>query len=544
MIKNELINSSINKDDFNKLFQEILDDPVKRRYACEKNIALFSLYYFSHYHLFEMPDFHSNMYKDLNFDEIVGAMWIMFRESAKTSLAKIGLIHTICYERKKFPIWVSYDQRKAASNLYDVALTLQTNQRIIDDFGQLFYERELDVDEEKQRFSKKKSVKEFITSNKIKVIAYSTGMNIRGEVYDSFRPDLIIMDDIENSKTVVSEAMTLEVTTFIDEMLAGTAPDCNFLVLANRLSFSGSIVYLEDKVKAEKNWVVRDIPVADIHGNILWPQKYVKTDKEAAEFNKNIVNPKERKVSLETKERIQGYTTYNREMLNTPLTDEEREIKLSWLQKIFKQEDIKDRVVNRYITIDVADSKARAKNDPDYTGTIIVDIDGEGNWYTQLVRAERLNSPELIDWIFYLWETYKPIKIGVEKKSLEDQVMPYIRQRSDEKQIFPVVVELKHGGVNKEDRIRGAVQGRLEHGKVYFKHNATDHTSNLKKQLYDFPKAKHDDLSDALAYIDQIGFRPFGQKKDEYKSSLHKEFYEYKRTQKQLTSVRSRILNL
>ncbi len=241
---NELINSSNekkifpdNKEDFRKLFEEILEDKEKRVYACRKNIALFSLYYFSHYHLFEMPDFHSDMYQDLNFDNLVGAMWIMYRESAKTSLGKIGLAHMICYERKKFIIWVSYDQRKASSNLYDVAFALQTNQKIIDDFGQLFFEKDMDIDEENHRFSKKKSVKEFITSNKIKVIAYSTGMNIRGEVYDSYRPDMIIMDDIENSKTVVSEAMTLEVTTFIDEMLSGSAPDCNFLILANRISF-------------------------------------------------------------------------------------------------------------------------------------------------------------------------------------------------------------------------------------------------------------------------------------------------------------------
>ena len=425
-----------------------------------------------------------------------------------------------------------------------MAFGLQTNQKILDDFGQLFYEREMEDDEEKQKFSKKKSVKEFITTNKIKVMAYSTGMNIRGEVYDSYRPDFILLDDIENSKTVTSEAMTLEVTTFIDEMLSGSAPDCNFLILANRISFSGSIVYLEDKVKQETDWVVRDIKAVDDDGNITWPEKYVHTDKEALIANEGTDDPKKRKVSLEKKERILGYTTYNREMLNTPLTDAEREIKLKWLQKEFEQAHIKGRTVNRYVTIDVADSKARGKNDPDYTATTVVDVDAQGNWYVQHASRRRMNSPELIDHIFYVWETYGPVKIGVEKKSLEDQVMPYVRDRSAEKGIYPVVVELRHGGTSKTDRIRGALQGRLQFGKIYFRKNSLDDTSQLKKELYDFPKGKHDDMADALHYIAQIAHRPFVQAEKKYSSELAKDFYEDRAKRKAKTSVRSRILNL
>ena len=543
-MKNEQESKNLSKNNTKALLAEIMNNPEKRKYACEKSIALFSLYYFSEFHHFEMPDFHKDMYEDLNFDGLIGALWVAYRESAKTSLAKIGLAHAICYNRKKFILWTSYDLKKASSNLFDIAFALQTNERILEDFGQLFYEPDMEIDEEKKKFSKKKSVSEFITVNRIKVKAYSTGTSIRGEVYNSYRPDLIILDDIENSKTIVSEAMTDEVINFMDEMLSGAAPDANFLLLANRLSNAGSVVYFEDKIKSEKNWRVRDIKVVDEAGNITWPQKYVFTDSEAEKINKGIDDPKKRVVSLEQKQRLLGYTTYNREMLNTPLTDEERQIKVAWLQEIFTDDEIKNKTCNRYVTIDVADSKARGKNDPDATGTTIVDIDAEGNWHVQLVKASHINSPELIDWIFYLWEMYKPVKIGVEKKSLEDQIMPYIRQRSEERQVFPVVVELKHGGVNKQDRIRGALQGRLQHKKIRFRKDAKDDTQKLKNQLYDFPKSKHDDLIDALAYIAQIGLRPFSYGKEEYKSMLHKDFYEHKRKEKSLISTRSKILNL
>ena len=346
-------------------------------------------------------------------------------------------------------------------------------------------------------------------------------------------------------KTVVSEVKTREVTEFFDELFTGLSGDAEVIISGNRLSNSGSIQYIEDKVKTEERWTVRDVPIVDKDNRLAWPDKYVFTDEQAKTVNATISDKKQRKISLEYLKRFNGATKYNREYMNTPMTDEEREIKLSWLQKEFTEEEVSKRLRNRYITIDVADSKAKAKNDPDYTSSTMVDWDFENNWYVQYANQQRMNAPELIDWIFYIWITYKPIKIGIEKKSLEDQVMPYIKQRSEETQIFPVVVELKHGGTRKEDRIRGALQGRLQYGKIKFKKGATDDTDKLKAQLFDFPKAKHDDLSDALAYIDQIGNRPLGAgSKESFMSPLDREFYNYRKSQGKAPSVKQTILKM
>jgi hypothetical protein len=65
---------------------------------------------------------------------------------------------------------------------------------------------------------------------------------------------------------------------------------------------------------------------------------------------------------------------------------------------------------------------------------------------------------------------------------------------------------LKHGGKRKEQRIIGALQGRFEAGKITFKENATDDTRVLQSELVDFPRGKNDDLIDALAYCEQLGF--------------------------------------
>jgi len=321
-----------------------------------------------------MPLFHKEMYDDLkemNYS-LIGALWEMFRESAKTTLAKIKIIHNICYKKKFFNIWASFDQKKAEANLFDITLELQTNKKIINDFGQLFY------GSGQEKKSEKKSIKEFITTNGIKVKAYSTGQSIRGEVFGEYRPDFIVLDDIETMKTIVSDARTKQVIDFIDELLAGASGDSNILVLANRLAEAGSVAYLEEKIKSLKDWKIRNIPVMDDLNNLIWPEKYCLTDKEANEYNSKIENKKERKISLETKKLLLGETVFNREMMNKPLTEDEREFKQIWFQNYYDPEAIKDRVRNRYIMIDIADTKdpkkSKMQGDPDYTGIIVLDI--------------------------------------------------------------------------------------------------------------------------------------------------------------------------
>ena len=348
-----------------------------------------------------------------------------------------------------------------------------------------------------EKKSKKKSIKEFITTNEVKVQAYSTGQSARGAVFGSYRPDFIVLDDIENDRTIVSEPKTEQVIHYIDELFAGLSGDANILVLGNRLTNSGSISYVENRFKGDIDFVIRDVPVM-IDDEITWPDKYVRTNTEAKIINKEIVDPKEQVISLEFKKKFLGETVYNREMMNQPLSDDMREIKWKWLQNYYTELDIKDRLRNRYITIDVADTKERdnrkVKGKIDYTGIVVVDWDIENYWYIKYAKRRRVNAPELIDEIFRLWEYYKPIKIGIEKKSFEDQIKPYIEQRSEETGIYPVVVELEHGGTHKVDRIRGALQGRLQAGKIKFLSDSNDNTEELRNELYDFPKAEYDDL--------------------------------------------------
>jgi len=62
---------------------------------------------------------------------------------------------------------------------------------------------------------------------------------------------------------------------------------------------------------------------------------------------------------------------------------------------------------------------------------------------------------------------------------------------------------LTHGNKKKTDRIIWALQGRFEHGRIVL--NSEQDWSDFTDQLLMFPaQGVHDDLPDALSYIDQL----------------------------------------
>jgi hypothetical protein len=233
-----------------------------------------------------------------------------FRESAKSSIAKIMIVYAICFEKKKYINWDSYDKKNAEQALFDVAFWLQQNKQIINDFGNLYNEDRSDDKKTKKRVS------DFITTNGIRVEAHSTQESVRGRIFGETRPDMFIFDDFETSVTKTSIARTEQVITHIDEAISGMSPTASIVYLCNYITESGSVAHIWNKLCEDPNTRLRDIPVVRnpiykgkklIGGDITWEAKYCFTDEEASETGK---------VSLESRQR--EIDDFEAEMMNNP----------------------------------------------------------------------------------------------------------------------------------------------------------------------------------------------------------------------------------
>lgn len=296
---------------------------------CEKSLFFFGMYYFSRYFLCPSATFHKEMAEDLEFKGFKFLYWIMFGESAKTTWAKIKVVHIICYKKKRFIGWVGHDLKKSKKHIMSIATELKGNKKIIADFGHMFWEDPVAL----KKKSRPKTFSEFTTANNITIRAISTNITTRGDVDDEARPDFYVIDDIENLKTARSTVITNNIIDFIKELLRGTSVDCDILILANRIAKNGVVTWLEKHLDSNPKALIHEVRIYDKDKNITWPGKFVETMKEADEINAGIMNPKSHVKSLEEIRNDLGTNGFKREMLLEPTDFALSPFRLEWMRR-------------------------------------------------------------------------------------------------------------------------------------------------------------------------------------------------------------------
>lgn len=448
----------------------------ERLFLCEQSFGLFALYYFSDYFKYALAPYHYDMAQDLH-DLIDGKVrevgWIMYRESAKTTFAKLFIIWLIAYRKKKYINVDSFDKENAERILFDVAFELTNNARINADYPTLFSKKRA-IDEIKQN-----RINNFVTENGIRVEAHSTQESVRGRIHLNQRPDILILDDIETNKTKDSEAYTKQVRDHISEAMAGMSPDGVMLYLGNYITEYGNVQHLIDRAVTDHKLRIRNVPVI-IDGKPAWEAKYAMTDEEAERTGK---------VSIEDKQRQLGSLVFSYEMMNKPIDEMLAEFKKEYA--LFATEDeVKKLETNCYITIDSAVSE---KDSADYTGVTINRVSLENKWYVKTYRL-KVNSKELIEHLFYLKKEYNPMFIGLEETSFTMAIQPFIEEEMRKRSNFFTITPVKHKGINKETRIRGLIP-RWESKSIFLLGDNTE----LLDEMRTFPNGQFDDVLDSLS---------------------------------------------
>lgn len=138
----------------------------------------------------------------------------------------------------------------------------------------------------------------------------------------------------------------------------------------------------------------------------------------------------------------------------------------------------------------------------DQTAIAIVKVH-PGGWWVKEIDAGRWGIRETALRIIKHAKDVKAIEVGIEGGSLRNAIMPYIEDTMRRLNVYPNITSTTHGGRKKTERITWALQGRFEHGRIRL--NPGPWTKDFVAQMLDFPNPlSHDDMLDALAYIDQV----------------------------------------
>lgn len=426
-----------------------------------RDLESFGQFFFKHHLKLATPDFHREIYKLYQNENIKRIGIAAPRSHAKSTITDlIFLAWNIVHGKTRFVLLVSDTYSQAALFLETVKAEFESNDLLKSFYGDMC--------------TGKWSEGEIVVG-KTMVKAVGAGMKVRGVKYMESRPDLIIVDDLENDEAVESLERRDKMERWFNGALIPSMDKNGRLVMIGTILHYDSLLFKIISIDKYREFSKKVYRAINDFGP-LWPQHL------------NMVELEQIKQDYISKG--QGYLFYQ-EYQNDPVSDENRKFKLEKF-KYFEESEIENRSMVTTITIDRAYSLDKTA---DATGIIVNSVDDQNNWYIRSAERFKGTEKDLIDKIFGLYMYFNPVKFGIEQKAFDYTIKPALEDEMRKRNTFFLVEGLKDLGKSKVVRIEGLVP-RFESGSIFIKRDQTD----LIDELIKFPRGLHDDLIDALAY--------------------------------------------
>lgn len=140
----------------------------------------------------------------------------------------------------------------------------------------------------------------------------------------------------------------------------------------------------------------------------------------------------------------------------------------------------------------------------DYTGTVVVTVDHNTNWYIRHASRKRLNPTQIVQWCFDLHAQFNLTGLGIEDIAYQKALLYMVGEEMQRRQIILPAKGINKGNrTTKEMHIMSLIPF-FEWGRIWLTHGCED----FERELLQFPRASHDDIADSCASLQQIVFYP------------------------------------
>ncbi len=409
-----------------------------------------------------------------------------FRNSGKTGVVLRAFpIHQLVYpsHNTQYIVFIMANQTAASKRLKEISAEYMNNE--------LFSMNLVRVVENSEK------ALEVIVTDKdneemwVRYEAYGKGASVRGLNVHDRRPDIILIDDpqdVEDSKS--DTVQNNDYDWFLSDVYflgkkTKTGKSSRIFFIGNNM---GEKCLIEQVIsnKDELNFMAVRIPILDAEGKSAWEERWTAD---------------EIKAERDSFRRMGKLDIWEREKMCIAISPETQLFKKQYF-KYYKPEEVETKNMNIFTTVDLAISE---KESADYTVVCTVGVNSENHWFVLDVNFGRWDPSKTMDAIFESVSRYKPIYVGMEKVAYQAALSHFIEKEMPKRNVWFTVKDLE-AKEKKEERIK-AIQPRFKAGTVWFPMGAS-FLGELEGELLSFPKSLHDDLTDALAYIDQIQFAP------------------------------------
>ena len=145
-----------------------------------------------------------------------------------TNLTFKGTMHSALYEYKHYPIIISDSSDQAEGFLDNIRVEFEENGAIRADFGDLA--------------GPVWRANVLVTKSNIKIEAIGSGKKIRGRKHRNWRPDLIILDDVENDENVRTPEQRAKLDSWFKKAVSKAGDDYTDIVYIGTLLHYDSLL--------------------------------------------------------------------------------------------------------------------------------------------------------------------------------------------------------------------------------------------------------------------------------------------------------------
>ncbi|MDR0872180.1 MAG: hypothetical protein LBN27_01765 [Prevotellaceae bacterium] len=376
--------------------EETMQEKYARIARLRRDYAAFVEYYFPHWctdketgAVIPCAKFHiqaANLIKD---NRNLTAIFQWARGHAKSTHMNCFIpLWLKCQEKRNINVFVTVgaSETSALSWANNVQMELQYNQRYINDFG-----IQVNAGSWEQG--------EFTTLDGFTVISRGRGQKPRGLNKRSFRPDYIVIDDLDDDELCLNGERVKKMTNWVKEALYNTfgAEGGRFIMVGNLISKESVM----SNIAKMDGMLLSQVNIRDSKGNPSWAEYW-------------------------TEERIKqreviGYRSFQKEYMNNPITEGEVFREMTWgkvppLHKF--------RFLVCYGDPSPSNNKTKANS---MKAAFLIGAH-EGKFYIIDGRVSRATNAEFVDWFYDLNQTVPDgvqVYNMIENNTLQD---PFYRQ--------------------------------------------------------------------------------------------------------------------
>lgn len=428
--------------------------------------------YLAHRHLFAhrrkdaSPEFHGDILR-LFYSPSRNIALEAFRGGAKSTLIEEYVLMEVLFREVHFPIIIGNNYGMACERLATIKQELTNNDALIDLFG----------DQRGSTWSEG----EIILANGIKIQALGAKQSMRGVKHNNERPDLAVIDDLEDEEMVATEEAIGKTKRWLNGTLR---PALN--PKTGKMRMLGTPLHpkcLIEQMMDNKEWETRRFPLVYLNEQGVetsawedrFPMEYVEKLRQSYAESGNSI------------EFEQEYMCRSEDVANKPF--QERMIKVEVSPAIW---------MPTQVMVDPARTTGPKSARTGYAawawmGPKLYVREGYGAYH---------KPDEIINEMFKLDEEFRPVHIGVEADGLEEFIMQPLRAEQLRRGIVLPIVKMRAP----HDKIRfiTGLQPFYTAGEVIH----TKPLPHLTDELKRFP-AGLKDVPNALAYsLKMRGGRP------------------------------------